>query len=316
MEGVNTAFYRNAQHALFGGMGSVDKYFSPFLAPNNDGIPFKPKQIRDVLPEYNQSIELVPQILTNKSEDFIRAANEMKELGYQEVNLNLGCPSGTVVAKKKGSGLLGDLELLEQFLYEIFDRCEMKISVKTRLGLEEPEEFYKILELYNDFEISELIVHPRVRKDMYKNPPHLELFQDFWKASKNPICYNGDIFTPEDAKHIQERFPMIESVMIGRGLVTNPALIREIQTGEKLTKEELRKMHDRLYMEYQGYLSGDTNLLYRMKEYWYYMIHSFYNNKKLNKKLRKATKLSVYHEVVDEIFDTLEIGGYFSPYDK
>lgn len=313
MEGVNTAFYRNAQETLFGG---VTRYYSPFLAPNNDGIPFKQKQLRDILPEYNKGIHLVPQILTNKSEDFIRVAKEMNELGYEEVNLNLGCPSGTVVAKRKGSGMLADSEALDQFLYEIFEQCEGKISVKTRLGLEEPEEFYKILEIYNKYEMSELIVHPRVRRDMYKIPPHLELFHDFWKESKNVICYNGDIFTPQDAKDLQARFPQIQSIMIGRGLVTNPALIREIQKGEALTKEELRNMHNQLYNGYQEYLYGDTNLLYRMKEYWYYMIHSFYENKKLNKKLRKATNLSVYNEIVDEIFATLEIGRYFDPYNK
>ncbi len=313
MEGVNTAFYRNAQQELFGG---VDRYYSPFLAPNNDGIPFKQKQLRDILPEYNKGIHLVPQILTNKSEDFIRVAKEMRELGYEEVNLNLGCPSGTVVAKRKGSGMLGYPEELDRFLYEIFDQCDGRISVKTRLGLESPEEFYQILEIYNKYEMSELIVHPRVRRDMYKIPPHLELFHDFWKESKNVICYNGDIFTPQDAKDLQARFPQIRSIMIGRGLVTNPALIREIQGGTYLTKEELRNMHDQLYNGYQEYLYGDTNLLYRMKEYWYYMIHSFYENKKLNKKLRKVTNLSVYNEIVDEIFGTLEIGRYFEPYNK
>lgn len=313
MEGVNTAFYRNAQEILFGG---VDRYYSPFLAPNNDGIPFKQKQLRDILPEYNKGIHLVPQILTNKSDDFIRVAKEMRELGYEEVNLNLGCPSGTVVAKRKGSGMLADPEALDCFLYEIFAQCEGAISIKTRLGLEDPEEFYKILEVYNKYEMSELIVHPRVRRDMYKIPPHLELFHDFWKESKNVICYNGDIFTPQDAQDLQARFPQIQSIMIGRGLVTNPALIREIQKGEALTKVELRDMHDRLYNGYQEYLYGDTNLLYRMKEYWYYMIHSFYENKKWNKKLRKVTTLSVYNEIVDEIFGTLEIGRYFDPYNK
>ncbi len=312
MEGVNTAFYRNAHAEIFGG---VDKFFSPFLVPN-DGVRFKQKQLFDILPERNENINLVPQLLSNRVEDFIRSANEIKELGYEEINFNLGCPSGTVVTKKKGSGFLSYPEELDAFLYEIFSRCDVGISIKTRLGRENPEEFDKILEIYNQYQMTELIIHPRVQKDMYKKPPHLGYFREIVGKSKNLICYNGDIFTPSDCKKIAEQFPELDSVMLGRGLITCPSLIREIEGGKKLDKVEMRALHDRLFFEYQGYLSGDTNLLYRMKEYWYYMSHSFYDCKKFSKKIRKATTLLQYNQIVDELFDQLEIGSYFDPYTK
>lgn len=312
MEGVNTAFYRNAQAELFGG---VDKFFSPFLVPN-DGVRFKQKQLYDILPERNENINLVPQLLSNRVEDFIRSAKEIQELGYKEINFNLGCPSGTVVTKKKGSGFLAYPDELDAFLYEIFSKCDIGISIKTRLGKEDPEEFDKILEIYNQYKMTELIIHPRVQKDMYKKPPHLEYFGEIVGKSKNLVCYNGDIFSPADCKEITERFPGLDSIMLGRGLITCPSLIREIEGGEKLDKLEMRQLHDRLFCDYQSYLSGDTNLLYRMKEYWYYMSHSFYESKKFSKKIRKATKLEQYTQIVDELFEQLEIGDYFNPYKK
>ncbi|MFI3171056.1 MAG: tRNA-dihydrouridine synthase family protein [Eubacteriales bacterium] len=310
MEGVNTAFYRNAQNELFGG---VDKFYSPFLVPN-DGIRFKRKQLMDILPERNQGINLIPQLLTNKVDDFVRASKEIQELGYIEINLNLGCPSGTVVTKKKGSGFLAYPEELDAFLYEIYSQCDVAISIKTRLGIAEPEEFYKILEIYNKYKMPELIIHPRIQKDMYKYPPNMDMFKNILQESKNPICYNGDIFTPEDAREFAALHPEIDSVMIGRGLITNPALIREIKEGMQLQKDEFRKIHDRLYNDYQEYLSGDTNLLYRMKEYWYYMNHSFIDGKKHAKKIRKTTQLSTYNQTVDALFAEKEVGGYFNPY--
>ncbi len=313
MEGVNTAFYRNAQQELVGG---IDRYFSPFLVPNGEGVKFKKKQLFDLLPERNEGIELIPQILTNNAEDFIRTAQEIRELGYQEVNLNLGCPSGTVVAKKKGSGFLAFPQELDEFLDKIFTQADIKISIKTRLGKDYPEEIYGLLEIYNQYPMTELIVHPRIQKEMYKYPPHMEIFGEVLKKSKNKVCYNGDIFTPEDGERIAGLFPELDSMMLGRGLIANPALVREITTGMLLTKAEVIAMHNRIFAEYQDYLSGDTNLLYRMKEYWYYMSHCFLENKKLYKKIRKATKLDVYQEVVQEIFETLEVGGYFDPYSK
>ena len=177
---------------------------------------------------------------------------ELKELGYDEVNLNLGCPSRTVVAKQKGSGFLREPEVLDDFLTEIFDALDMKISIKTRIGLRDTEEFEEILSIYNRHPVYELTIHPRLQQEFYKGKPHLDVFEYAVNHSENPLCYNGDIVTKEDYDNITTRFPDVDAVMIGRGLLRNPALVREIKYGQKLTKRELLKMHDTLYEAYQA----------------------------------------------------------------
>lgn len=310
MEGVNVAMYREVQNEYFGG---IDKHFSPFIVPN-DGVKFKKKQLIDILPENNEKIHLVPQVLTNKADDFIRVSREIQELGYKAINLNLGCPSGTVVAKNKGSGFLSVPNELDDFLYKVFEACDIKISIKSRLGKDSKEEFYKILEIYNKYQLDELIVHPRIQKDFYKSSIHLDFFESVIKESKNIIGYNGDVFTPTQCAEIEKRFPEIDSVMLGRGLVCNPALAREISNGQGLSNDELRKFHDYLYNENLDRQCGSTNVLYRMKEYWYYMNHTFPDSKKHWKKIKKATKLEVYEEVVNDLFMSKKAGQYFDPY--
>lgn len=310
MEGVNIASYREAQEKFFGG---IDKQFSPFLVPN-DGVKFKQKQLVDILPEHNPSTNLVPQVLTNKSKDFIRVAGEIKELGYDVINLNLGCPSGTVVAKQKGSGFLSTPEHLDRFLDEIFTSCDIKISIKTRLGIEHADEFVKILSIYNQYKMEELIIHPRVQKDFYKRPPNIDFFGEIFSSSKNPVCYNGDIFTPSQCLEIQKKFPPLNSIMLGRGNIANPGLAREIATGIKLNNTELREFHDYIYHYNLEKQCGNTNVLYRMKEYWYYMIQTFPDSKKFAKRIKKAVKLEVYEEIMDELFEQRQAGDYFNPY--
>ena len=248
MESITIYLYRNIYEKLF---GEIDKYYTPFIMPNGKRT-FKTREFQDVLPEHNEGLHIVPQILTKSSKDFIRTAKELKELGYDEVNLNLGCPSRTVVAKQKGSGFLREPEVLDDFLTEIFDALDMKISIKTRIGLRDTEEFEEILSIYNRHPVYELTIHPRLQQEFYKGKPHLDVFEYAVEHSENPLCYNGDIVTKEDYDNITTRFPSIDAVMIGRGLLRNPALVREIKYGQKLTKRELLKMHDTLYEAYQA----------------------------------------------------------------
>ena len=213
MEGITGHIYRRVHGECF---RSPDKYFTPFLVPGTKKI-FRNREIQDILPENNPGLTVVPQILTGKREDFIRGARELQRYGFQEINLNLGCPSGTVVAKGKGSGMLADPDQLEAFLDEIFSALDLKISVKTRIGLEEPEEFSRLLTLFNRFPLSELIVHPRLRKDFYKGKPDLEAFALAVRESKNPLCYNGDLFSKEMVRQFTEQFPSVDRLMLGRG---------------------------------------------------------------------------------------------------
>ena len=285
LEGITGWIYRNAQHICFGGF---DKYFIPFISPNQHGH-FSAREKKDVMPEHNQAMYAVPQILTNQADDFLYTAGKLQEYyGYEEINLNLGCPSRTVVTKCRGAGFLGEPERLKKFLDEIFEKCSIKISLKTRLGMEDPEEFGQILTIYNSFPVEEIIIHPRVQKDFYRNTPDLEAFGKAFAQSRNPVCYNGDITSVEDFQRITERFPGLDRVMTGRGVLANPALGRELQGGQPASVSEIRKFHDLLYEGYCREMSGDRTILYKMKEMWSYLAPSFPESKNMQKRLKSV----------------------------
>jgi tRNA-dihydrouridine synthase len=303
MEGITGYIFRNAHKKYF---GSIAKYFTPFISPNNN-TSLNRKELKDVLPENNPGICVVPQILTNNAEDFINTSAQLCSMGYSEVNINLGCPSGTVVAKNKGSGFLAQRDRLDSFLDSIYSRLDMKVSVKTRIGKDSHEEFYELINIYNKYPISELIIHPRIQKDQYKNKPDLDIFRASLTLSTNPVCYNGDIFTADDCKAFCDSFPNAETVMLGRGAVTNPALADEICGKGKLSSELLKNFHDEVYENYRRSIQGDINVLYRMKEFWHYAIQMFSDNAKYAKAIRKAQKLKDYEAAVSSLFKDREI---------
>ena len=276
-------------------------YFIPFILPNQKGH-LSTREKKDIMPENNEGMYAVPQILTKNAEDFIQTAETLQEYGYNEVNLNLGCPSKTVVTKGRGAGFLDRPDELDKFLDEIFRKCDMKISIKTRLGMDDPEEFEDLLTIYNKYPLEELIVHARVQKDYYKNTPRLETFGEAVERAKSPVCYNGDIVTAEDCTRLQDMFPTLDCIMTGRGTLKNPALAREIRGGAPASKEEIRRFHDMMYNEYCEDLSGDRNILFRMKELWSYLAPMFTNSKKYAKKIKKAEKCVVYENTVRELF--------------
>ena len=311
MEGITGFIYRNSYEKFFGG---IDKYFAPFVVPNSSKS-LKTKELRDVLPENNKGINLVPQILTNDSEGFILTAKKLKDLGYNEINLNLGCPSGTVVGKKRGAGFLAHREELDKFLEEIFKIDDMKISIKTRLGMDKPEEFYELIKIYNKYPMEELIIHPRTRQDFYGNKPNLEIFKDAISLSKNTVCYNGDIFTLEDHNKLVEEFKEVDKIMLGRGILANPALMNEILNNEFMDKNVLKEFHDEIFSKYREVFNEDRNAMFRMKELWGYMIYMFSNNKKYAKKIKKAQKVVDYNQAVTSLFleqDIVKGAGLFS----
>lgn len=338
LEGITTYPYRNLHHKYFGG---VEKYFTPFLAPGPEqGMSVK--EMRDVLPENNAGVPVVPQILTNRAGDFLLTAKKLAEMGYGEINLNLGCPSGTVTAKKKGSGFLLYPDDLDMFFDEVFSDAsvrneEFKVSVKTRIGKNEVEEWPEIMAVYNRYPISELTVHPRIQKEFYKGVPHLDVFADILKESRNPVVYNGDLFTVEHVKNFQKKFPTVETVMIGRGLIRNPALAELIQKEENSAEKahdsavtgvenkeksleqseknvldsrntginimpRIRAFHDEIFEHYRETMSGDRNLLFRMKDLWSYMLAEVPDSEKLAKKIRKSQHVPEYLAAVDEAF--------------
>ena len=303
MEGITGYLFRSAHRRWFGG---VDRYFMPFFTPSQEHA-FTRRAFQDLLPEHNQGLNAVPQLLTRRAEDFLWAAGELKAMGYGEVNLNLGCPSGTVVAKGKGSGLLKDLAALDGFLEEVFAHIEMKVSVKTRLGLERPEEFPAILEVFNRYPIAELTIHPRVQRDLYKNRVHLAAFEAALPQCVAPVCYNGDLVTAAEVHDLAGRFPQVGAVMLGRGLVGDPALARKVRGGPAAAREELRGFHDEVYEGYSAAFGSRRNATLRMKELWFYLIHLFADGDKLYKRLKKARDPAEFESAAAAIFRELEL---------
>lgn len=297
LEGITGYIYRNAYEEVF---HNIDKYFTPFVVPNQSKK-LKTKELRDVLPENNKDLNVVPQILTNNSEYFINTTMRLKDLGYNEINLNLGCPSGTVVSKGKGSGFLAHREDLDRFLDEIYKIEDMKISLKTRLGRDSSEEFYELMKIYNKYPLEELIIHPRTQKDFYKNKPNLEVFKEALQESKNPICYNGDIFSVSDHDKLINDMPAVDRIMLGRGIIANPGLMNEIINKSMINKEILKDFHDRILNGYIELFKDETIVLYKMKEVWGYMIWIFSDNKKYSKKIKKSQNLNEYRAVVSSL---------------
>ena len=310
MEGITVFVYRNAYEKFF---GKIDKYYTPFVVPNRSKS-LKTREFRDILPENNEGLNVIPQILTNHSKGFIFTARKLQSLGYNEINLNLGCPSGTVVAKGKGSGFLAKKDELDAFLDEIYSIDDMKISIKTRLGVESPDEFHDILDIYNKYPLEELIIHPRTRKDFYGNVPNLELFKYATENSKASLCYNGDIFTKEDYDRIHKEFPNIDKFMIGRGALANPGLISEINGDVEVDKQILKAFHDEVFNSYKEVFKEDKNAMYRMKELWGFMMYMFTDHKKYVKKIKKAQKVEDYNYAVQSLFaeqDLIKGAGLF-----
>ena len=304
LEGITGHIFRRAYNGIYGS-GSIEKYFSPFLSPA-EKCPITPREKKDITPENNKGINLVPQILTCKSDYFIDATKELKSMGYGEVNLNLGCPSGTVCAKGKGAGFLPETLALQKFLDDIYSYAEsdnMKISVKTRLGYYNPDEFYDLIDIFNSFPISELIVHPRIRSDFYKGEPRREYYAYALEHSKNPLVYNGNIFTVKDYEDLSGTFgSTLDPVMLGRGLISDPSLADKLKGVTSETDfVKLRKLHDTIYHEYQKIMSPDINVLFKMRELWTYWQVLFDGRERDIKKLLKAKKYAEYESIAYNI---------------
>ena len=321
LESITGYVFRNVYEEYYGG---IDRYFTPFITAT-DSRRLRNKEMRDILPENNQVGCLIPQIMSNRAEEFLRVADQMAELGYDTVNLNLGCPARTVVSKGKGSGFLAKTVALDRFLEEIYRECPLKISIKTRLGVDDPEEFPEIIDIYNKYPVEELIIHPRVQKDYYKNTPNLEMFAEAVRRCNMPLCYNGDICSLEDYERIRERFPVVSRMMIGRGLLAHPELALQIQereadrTPEKTVDPQeqtggSRDLSDRERLNHIGayanalceayceaYGPGQP-VLFKMKELWGFLADSMPDGKKLRKKIHKTQRLDGYQRLMREVF--------------
>ena len=299
MEGLTDSIYRKAHHTHFPG---VTRYYMPFISPTVHRT-LTPRESRELPKADSVAFSAVPQLLTKVSEDFLWAAGVCRDLGYDEVNLNVGCPSGTVTAKGKGAGMLRDLDHLRRFLDDIYRDTPLPISVKTRLGFEDPAEFPAILDVFNDYPICELTVHPRVRKDFYNGSVNMDSFRYCLQNSKNPVCYNGNLCSISQIEAFCKEFPQVESVMIGRGLIGDPGML----TPGGTTADALEHFMDTLLEEYQTAFGSARNAMFRLKENWHLLAYRFEGSEKLMKRLRKTTDITEYKQIAREIFHTLPL---------
>lgn len=297
MQSLTGFVFRNAYNKHF---HNIDKYFTPFLSDKR----LSNKDRNEVLPEHNQGMMVLPQIMANNPSVFLEIAKQLADYGYNSVNLNLGCPSGTVVPKKRGAGLLADLDMLDHLLDEIFDKCPLSISIKTRIGIASPTEWEDIQTIYHRYPIKELIIHPRLQQDQYKNHPNLEVFEEALNNLTCPICYNGDLHSLSQYKDFTEKFPQAETIMLGRGVLKNPGLIGETKGEVPVGNQTLLAFHDDVFEGYKEYISGDINVLYKMKEWWVYLGESFKGSKsaeKLIKNIMKSKSLAEYHSLARQV---------------
>ena len=299
LEGITNHIFRNAYNEIY---GHIDKYFAPFISPS-EKCPITPRERKEVTPENNQGFYLVPQILTCRSEHFIEGAKELRAMGYKEINLNLGCPSGTVCAKGKGAGFLPETLALQKFLDDIYSYAEsdgVKISIKTRLGYFNPDEFYDLLDIFNKYPVSELIVHPRIKSDFYKGEPRKEYYAYALEHSKCPLVYNGNILSAKDYEEYSGSFgTSLDPVMLGRGLISDPSLADKLKGFTAETDfAKFKRLHDTIYHEYQKVMSPDINVLYKMRELWSYWQTLFDGKERDIKRLLKAKKYAEYEDVV------------------
>lgn len=304
MEGITGHAFRRVHAECF---GALDRYYTPFLAPPRVGSSFGGKHLKEIDPANNEGLNVIPQLLTKNADEFVWATKLLADMGYREVNLNLGCPSGTVVSKGKGSGFLRNLDELEVFLRDVCERSPIPVSVKTRLGLEDDAEYERILDLYRSLPLAELIVHPRVQKDRYQGKPRWEPYGETLARAPFPVAYNGDIFVPEDASALCAAYPATRHVMLGRGLLANPALVRMLAGGVPATASELKQFHDKLFCAYLDEIGG--NAVFRMKEWWFYAKCTFTDPMAVHRAVRKVRKINEYEVAVEKVFNTQSLAA-------
>lgn len=290
MEGVTGYVFRNAYEKYYGG---IDKYFTPFISPHTKKL-MDTREKRDILSENNKGLNIVPQVLTNNVEDLIDLAKQLNEdYGYEEINLNLGCPSKTVTTKGKGSGFLEYPAKMEEFFDRYFKASDVKLSIKTRIGYYEVEEAERLFHLFERFPFEEVIVHPRLGSQMYKGTPYHDVFESYLERTKHSLCYNGDINSPEDLQNLSRKWENCDKFMLGRGLIARPGMLQD-----KNDFQTFLNFHDELVEGYYAYMCEVRNTLFKMKELWTWWAVQFPGQEKTLKKIKKATTLQEYKQLV------------------
>lgn len=303
IRGLTDALFRETMARHFAG---YDAAVAPFINPQKKSL-YEDKMIRDVLPENNTFLPLVPQILHTDPEDFLVLSNRLADLGYNHINWNLGCPAPMVARKKRGSGLLPYPDEIVGLLEKVLPQLPAELSIKTRLGFDDQLETRALLPRLNQFRLKEIIIHARLGKQLYKGSTDPDGFESCRQLSAHTLTYNGDVNDITTYLTLADRFPTVNRWMLGRGALGNPFLAEEIkgiapQSAEK-RKTRLYNFHQELYNSYTERLSGPSHLLGRVKHLWLYLISSFPGNRKLLKKILKSSDPAKYLEAVDQLFE-------------
>lgn len=299
LQGYSDHIFRNAFEKYFGG---IDVYYTPFIRIEKGD--FRKRDLRDIGPEFNHGLELVPQILPSTHDEFCRLAEMLCDRGYCRVDVNLGCPFPLVAGKKKGAGMLPYPELVEEILCAMKEFSDIQFSLKMRLGWEDVKESLLLVDMINCFPLEHITLHARTGRQQYKGSVQLDAFAAFYELVKYPLFYNGDILTIEDIKRILGMFPALKGIAIGRGLLADPWLVaayKQLNIGdEKKHKEVLALFHYELFSAYAAVLQGDVQLLSKMKSFWEYFLPT--TDRKLLKMIKKSNRISQYNEAVKLIF--------------
>ena len=301
LQGFTDFRFRNAFNTYFGG---IDTFYSPYIRLNGK-FKIKPAYERDLLPENNKGLEVIPQIITNSAEEFLFVANYVQQLGYNELNWNLGCPYPMVTKCGMGSGLISDADKINQILKKVHTESDIRVSMKMRLGYENSEEILNVLPVLDNYPLKNIAIHARIGKQLYKGGVNLNAFQECIDNTKHTLYYNGDITTVAKFREMQARFPSINHWMIGRGLISDPFLPSMIKSDSTLYPENkletFKAFHDTLYQGYSQSLSGASHLLLKMYHLWEYFSVLFSNPRKTLKKIKKAKSIRAYEAAIQEI---------------
>ncbi len=298
LQGYTDDVYRRIHHEL---MGGIHTYYTPFLRMEGGGV--RSKDMRDIRPEFNEGVPVVPQIIVKSMKEFEFLTKIVEEKGYDRVDINMGCPFPLQAKHGRGSGLLAHVDIIEEIAKAIASKCELKFSVKMRLGWENTDEWRPVLDILNEIPLEQITLHPRIGTQQYKGTVNMEAFDEFYALCKHPIIYNGDVTSIKDIQNLEEKYPKLAGVMIGRGLLTRPSLASEYVTGVELSWEKRRPVlldfHDRLKAHYETTANSEAQVHSRLRLFWEYMEEEL--GKKVYKKIMKAGNLKNYLNAVREI---------------
>ena len=301
LQGFTDYRFRNTFHKYFGG---IDTFYAPYIRLNGKFV-IKPNYEKDILQKNNNTLTVIPQVMTNSAEEFIFVSKFVQSLGYKELNWNLGCPYPMVINKCMGSGLISDPERIDRILEKVHSETDIIVSMKVRMGYHHCREILEVFPVLEKYPIKSIGIHARIGKQLYVGGVDLEGFQRCLEHTSQKIYFNGDITTVARYQEMAERFPSIDHWMIGRGLIADPFLPSMIKNNTFTYPENrfeiFSKFHDKLFTEYEQKLTGDKQIIMKMHSFWKYFSSTFSNPVKVVKKIKKVKTIEAYDEAVYEI---------------